>query len=209
MEIFEIGLFRRQLLHFLHPNSPIIHLAAIAFKTNRPARWNRQRIRQHFTVTGAIRHVIRDDDIDFIPILRFVAREIRIRPGDEIIATLQLRPANKNSAIGIRARAKFQFQIKVIRKLALRPDFLDQPWSMCMHRQHTIRRGEAPIITCNFSVEADERVRAITPTGKIGSIEQRNKTGFRFEVIGVYFRQGGPQNKTSRDREGKNGFHGL
>ena len=39
---------------------------------------------------------------------------VHCRPGDEVIAALQLRPPNENTAVRVRARAKLQLKIEIV-----------------------------------------------------------------------------------------------
>ena len=68
-----------------------------------------------------MRRLAVDDDFNLVPVLRFVELEVFVRPGDEVIAALQLRGADKDAAVGIDPGAKFQTQDKVRGELAHGP----------------------------------------------------------------------------------------
>jgi len=104
------------LLQFLHPNPAVIHLATVAFEADRAGGREGQGVFQDLAVASAMRDVVRHRDFNFVPILRFVFLQVFVRPGHEVIAALQLRAANEDAAVGIRAGAKFQLEIEVVRK---------------------------------------------------------------------------------------------
>ena len=51
-------------------------------------------------------HAVFGNDLDLVPVLRFVSLQFFIRIGNEVVAALELRFADKNTPVGIDAGAE-------------------------------------------------------------------------------------------------------
>jgi len=176
---------------------PVLHLPAIAFKPDGSGGRHRERIRQNLAVAGAKRDAVCHRDLDFIPILRLIFLQILVRPGDEIIAALQLRLADEDTAVRIGGGAKFQPEIEVVGKLARRSDFLHQPRCPWMHGQDAVCRRIAAVVTGGFAIEI---ICQIAPAGEVYPVEQADVTRFQFEIVGT--------GRAAGDRNGQESDHG-
>src|SRR5688572_26507298 len=84
---------------FFNANAPILHLAAIRLESDRAGRGHLKRVGQQLAVARATRHTVFHDDLDFVPVLRPVFLQLLVGTGDEIVATLELRPAHVDAAV--------------------------------------------------------------------------------------------------------------
>ena len=76
-------------------NSPILHLAAVAFDADRAGRGQIKGLFQHFAVARAMGFVATDRDDELIPVLRFVILEVLVRAGERVVAALELSAAER------------------------------------------------------------------------------------------------------------------
>ena len=135
---------------------------------------------EDFPVASAVRDAVGHGDVDFIPILGLVFLEIFIRPGHEVIPALQLRPANEDAAVGIRARTKLELEIEVIGKLLRGRQLRELPRNPRVHREHAVARRVTAVVTRRFAIEI---IRLVTPSRQIFAVEQTDIAWFRFEII--------------------------
>ena len=121
-------------------------------------------------------------DLDFIPVLGLVFLEFLVRPGDEVIATLKLRFADENAAVGVHGSAEFQLQMEILGKLSRRPQNLHQPGFSGVHHEDAGFGRVTAVAARGFAVEM---VRLVTPAGEVFAVEQTDVTRFGLEIIGA------------------------
>ena len=127
-------------------------------------------------------HAVFHLNLDFIPILRLVFLEFLVRTGDEVIAALKLRFANKNAAVRVHSRAEFQLENKIPRELARRPQYLHQPGISWIHHENPVFGRVTAVTTLGFSVEI---VCLVTPAGEVFVVEQTDVASLRLGIIGA------------------------
>src|SRR5882672_1333096 len=109
---------------FLKAYPAVFHLTAVAFQAYGAVGRNFKGVLEDFDVTGAMSHVVGNGNDDFVPILRLVLLQLRVRSCDKVIAALKLRFTDENAAIGIGSRAELQFEDEVVGEFACRPHLL-------------------------------------------------------------------------------------
>ena len=100
-------------------------MAAVAFQSDGAAGRELERGFQDFAVARAMGDAVGHGDDKLVPIQRAEVRELQVRAGDEVVAGLELRASHVHTAVGIGRGAELEFEDKVLRELAGRPQLLD------------------------------------------------------------------------------------
>src|SRR5208282_868561 len=150
------GSRNRRLRQFLETNSAVLHLTAVALQANRSGRGDIEGGFEHFAIASAERLAAADGDDDLIPVLRLVMLQMVVRPRDEIVAALQLRPANEDAAVGVGRGAEFQFQDEILGEFARGGDLLNLPkFGRRGHNQPVMFGDVAAVRADGLAVELD------------------------------------------------------
>lgn len=192
------------LLQFLQPHTAVFHLSAVAFKTDGTVCRDFQGALQDFPVAGAEGDAVGDRDLDLIPILRPVFLQVLVWPSHEIIAALQLRPADEDAAVGIRRRAEFQPENEIVGEGLSGPDHLDQPRRSRMHGQNSVSGRVASVVARGLAVKI---VCPVTPARQVVPVKQADKALLRFEIIGGDERCDGRDDNQGSQRKADQAVH--
>ena len=81
-----------------------------------------------------------------VPILRLVVLEVLVRPGERVVAALELAAAEEDAAVGVRRRAKIELEREVAAKVARRGELLDAAaFGRRGDDEPAIDRAESPV----------------------------------------------------------------
>src|ERR1019366_2132956 len=93
-----------------------------------------------------------------------------VRPGEQIIAALELRLADENPAVGLRRGAKFELENKTFRKIARSRELLNLPSLRRRgHDEPPVFRDITAIAARGLTVKLD-RLRHNRPRGRAGRV---------------------------------------
>ena len=70
-------------------------------------------------------HAVLHRDDQLVPVLRLVVLQVLERPGQPVVAALQLRSAHVDAAVGVGRRAELELEHEVVAELARRLELLD------------------------------------------------------------------------------------
>src|SRR5436853_3071140 len=93
--------FKQALRQFLQSDAAVFHLAAIPLEADGAGGGKLHRGFENFAVAGGVGFAALHRDDDFIPLLRFVLRELLVWPGEEVVPTLKLWLADEDAAVGV------------------------------------------------------------------------------------------------------------
>src|SRR6185503_20625912 len=95
-------------------------------------------------------------DFHFVPILRAVMLELFVRPGQRIIAALQLRPADVDAAVRIGRSAELEPQREVVREFGGGVELLNLPaFGWRRDNEPSVLRLETTIGRAGLAVKTD------------------------------------------------------
>src|SRR5262249_32860123 len=136
---------------------------------------------KHLTVASAIRLAAFYRNFHFVPLLRLVLLQLRIRPGNQIIATLQLRLAKKDAPVRKWRPAKFQLEHEILWKFSRCPQSFDLAifrWSR--DDQPPVQRHVTAIAADGFSVEI---IGLESPAGQVAAVEEAYEARFHCKIV--------------------------
>src|SRR5258708_33591641 len=92
-EISDTSLSKRapSLAKLLHPEVPVVHLAAVGFQADAARLGDLERRFEHLAVARAVGDLALHDDDDLVPLLGLVLLELLVGAGDQVVADLELR----------------------------------------------------------------------------------------------------------------------
>src|SRR5690606_32165897 len=100
---------------------PVLRLPAVALDADGARRRDLECGLDDLAVARDLGDAAAHGDGQFVPVLRLVAREVRVRPRPAVVAHLQLLPAQVAPAVGKRRGPELELQHEVLAELALRP----------------------------------------------------------------------------------------
>src|SRR5262249_53980165 len=156
---------------FLQPPLAVLHLPAVGFQPDRPGRRQLQRLLQHLAVAGAVSDVVLHHHHDLVPVLCLVLLQLLVRPGDQVVAHLQLRPAQEQAAVGVHRRPELQAQLEVLRELLHRPQLLALLAGLAgVDDDHAVLRRVPAVVGLLLAVE--RRPALVLPPRQVLAVEQ-------------------------------------
>ncbi len=79
----------------------IFHLAPVSLQADGTGFGKFECRLENFSVTGAIGDTVSDSDFDEVPVLRFVLLQRLVGAGNQVVTTLELRLAKKDTTVRI------------------------------------------------------------------------------------------------------------
>ena len=123
--------------------------------------------------------VLHDND-QFIPVASLVVFQVFIRPGQRVVAALQLGLADEHATVSIRRSTEFKFECDIAREFANRIELLNSTTlSGCGDDESAVFRQVATIVR--------DRLAIMSPASEILSIEQALKARFEQKIVRYRF----------------------
>ena len=158
----------------------------IGFQTNGTGLWQLEGGLEHLTIAGAMSDIVLHHHLNLVPVLRLVLLKSLVRSGHQVIAALQLRPAQKDPAVGVHRGAKLEAKDEVLRKFLLGPQ-LAQVRSLgrivIINYDLPVLGRIAPITGFNLAVKTLGGL--VLPTRQVLAGNERKKSWFQLKRVGL------------------------
>ena len=151
----------------------------IGFQTNGTGLWQLEGGLEHLTIAGAMSDIVLHHHLNLVPVLRLVLLESLVRTGHQVIAALQLRPAQKDPAVGVHRGAKLEAKDEVLRKFLLGPQLAQVRSlgrSVIINHDLPVLGRIAPITGFNLAVKTLGGL--VLPTRQVLAGNERKKSWF-------------------------------